>query len=130
MVIREAVARNSNSTQARASNIVSGETGRFSRHSEPRPSRHQALTPKSRAPPEATSPGRIVIDDHGRLPKIATRPGPTASTMTPRRMGTERHTDARSVRTRMPSTERGRRRGGCRSVSIRASSRAIRRAAR
>ena len=72
--------------------------GRLSRHSRPRPSRHQALTPKSRAPPDATSPGRIVTLAHGRLPKIATRPGPTREHRTPRRMGTERHTDARSVR--------------------------------
>ena len=73
----------------------------------PRPSRHQALTPNSSAPPEATRPGRIVIEAHGRSPKSATRPGPIASTMMPRRIGTERHTEARSVRTRMPSTVRG-----------------------
>ncbi len=35
-----------------------GSTGRLSRHRPPRPSRHQTLTPKSRAPPDATSPGR------------------------------------------------------------------------
>ena len=69
------------------------------------------------------------MDDHGRSPKIATRPGPMASTIMPRRIGTERHTEPRSIRIRVPSTDRDSGRGSCWSVSIRASSRGIRFAA-
>ena len=47
----------SSSTSTREVNTSSGETGRLSRHSAPRPSRHQEFTPNSSAPPEATSPG-------------------------------------------------------------------------
>ena len=63
-----------------------GPTGRLSRQRAPRPSRHQALTPNSSAPPEATRPGRIVICGQSRLPASATTPGPIARTARPRRM--------------------------------------------
>ena len=59
----------------RASNRVVAGAGRFSRHSAPRPSRHQALTPNSSAPPEATSPGRIVICAHCRSPNDGDQAG-------------------------------------------------------
>ena len=61
---------------------------------------------------------------------MATSPGPTASTSTPRRIGTERQTEARSARIRSPMTVLGIVRGSCWSVSMRASSRGILRAAR
>ena len=38
----------------------------------PRPSRHQVFTPNSSAPPEATSPGRMVSICHSRSPASAT----------------------------------------------------------
>ena len=85
------------STQARAANTAPAPTGRLSRHSPPRASRHQALTPNSSAPPEATRPGRIVICAQSRLPARATTPGPIASTARPRRIGTARQTEPRSV---------------------------------
>ena len=47
------------STRAREPNASRGSTGRESRQSAPRPSRHQEFTPNSSAPPEATSPGKI-----------------------------------------------------------------------
>ena len=50
-------------------------TGRLSRHRAPRPSRHQALTPKSSAPPEATRPGSTVIELHGRSPSSGHQAG-------------------------------------------------------
>ncbi len=56
------------------------------------------FTPNRRAPPEATSPGRMVSIRHSRSPASATAPGITASTVMPRRSGTERQTAARSMR--------------------------------
>ena len=103
--------RNSMSTTARASKTVAGSTGRLSRHSAPRPSRHQALTPNSSAPPEATRPGQ----DRQLRPVQAAGdarrdPGPTASTTIPRRIGTTRQTEPRSMRSRREEV-RGRRSG-------------------
>ena len=126
----EAMPRNSAITRARTVKTVPGRTGRFSRQSRPRPSRHQALTPKSSAPPDTTSPGRIVIDSHGRPPTTATSPGPTASTAMPRRIGTARQTEARSIRSKAERSLHGIGRGVWVSVSARSSSCGSRRAAK
>ena len=57
----------------------------------------KALTPYSSAPPLATSPGRMITFSQVRPPAKAIRPGPTASTSMPRRIGTARQTEARSI---------------------------------
>ena len=88
------------------------------------------MTPNNRAPPEATKPGNTVIELHGRLPSRATNPGPTASTATPRRIGTARQTEPRSVRIRAVRSEYGARRATNVPVSTCSSSRGIRRIAR
>ena len=54
-----AVSRISRSTATRARKTSRGDTGRLSRHSAPRPSRHHEFTPNSSTPPEATSPGKM-----------------------------------------------------------------------
>ena len=82
------------------------------------------MTPNSSAPPEATSPGRIVSMSHCRSPAIATSPGITARTASPRRSGTERQIPARSVRTSATRSEPGCGRDACAEVSSRSSSRA------
>ena len=57
-----ATSTNSASTRARADEHLARAGRAGSRATAaPRPSRHQALTPKSSAPPEATRPGRIVM---------------------------------------------------------------------
>ena len=107
-------------------------TGRLSRHRTPRPSRHQALTPNSRAPPEATRPGRTVIVGHGRLPRDRDQA-----------RADRQHQHAAAHRHRPPDrgavgadqararSERGIRRAVCvAALSTRSSSRGVRRAAR
>ncbi len=54
--------------EARAANTTPGPIGRLSRQSAPRPSRHQALTPKSRAPPAAPARAGSARCFQGRLP--------------------------------------------------------------
>ncbi len=130
MVRPDASSRNSMSTTTRASKTVAGLTGRLSRQSTPRASRHHALTPNSSAPPEATSPGRIVSCGQSRPPATPTRPGPTASTRIPRRIGTTRQTEPRSMRSNARKSDPAVGRGVLVSLSIRSSSRGCRRAAR
>ena len=77
---------------------VRGDPGRVSRHSAPRPSRANALTPNSRPAPEATSPGSSAISGHSSRAPAAASPGIAARATRPRRNGTERHTLARSIR--------------------------------
>ena len=85
-------------TVARAANTSAAETGRVSRQTMPLPSRHQALTAKRRAAPLAARPGRTITVLHCNPATSATRPGPAASTIRPRRMPIERHTEPRSSR--------------------------------
>ena len=117
------------STTTRDANASRGATGRLSRHSAPRPSRHQEFTPNSSAPPEATRPGRIVehVPVEGRRRARPGR-GNSASTTMPRRIGTDRQMPARSVRTRATRSEPRVRRGpGAATTPARSSSRGGRR---
>ena len=87
------------------------------------------FTPKRSAPPEATRPGRMVSCGQSRLPARPTTPGPKARKTMPRRIGTTRHTEARSVRTRPMKLVLAIGRGEWVSLSRRSSSRGCRRAA-
>src|SRR5680860_660113 len=118
----------STSTKTREPNAARGETGKLSRHSAPRPSRHHEFTPNNSAPPEATSPGRMASIAHSRPPANATRPGRMANTASPRRSGTERQIPTLSVRTSAAKSEAGLALAARTELSTRSSSRAARRA--
>ena len=95
---RRAAARRAPS--ARAAKTTPGPTGRLARHSAPRPSRHQALTPKSSAPPATLSAARIGMlrprQLAGQRHDAGRRPPASPS---PRRIGTVRQTEPSPART-------------------------------